>query len=80
MDEDRKNKRAQRMRILQELIDKITKGEFEHEFIDPNRLYPLHDAVRKEFMHPSNWGGYNYGYMTSGESAQMAAGNKDPDM
>lgn len=79
-DEDRKMRRAQRLSLLKDLVEKITKGEYEHEIIDPNQLYPLHDAVRKEFRHPSNWGGYNYGYMTSGESAQMGAGNKDPNM
>jgi hypothetical protein len=59
---------------LKELLEKIRSGKFEKQYIDPNRLYHLHDSVRREYVSPYDMGGYNWGYMTSGD---IGAGHEE---
>jgi hypothetical protein len=40
------------------LIEQIENGQFKNVMVDPNKLYMLHDSVRKEYQKPTDidWG------------------------
>ena len=50
--------RAQRRAILADLIKQIENGQFRNIVIDPNKLYMLHNSVRREYQRPMDidWG------------------------
>lgn len=53
-----------RKKVLKNLVDKISGGQYEHIAIDPNRLYMLHNSVREEYQRPLDISGYNWGHMS----------------
>ena len=62
-----KTSKKYRVELLKQIIEQIRGGEYRDFVIDPNKLYVLHNSVRHEYQHPYEVGGFNYGYMTSGE-------------
>lgn len=46
---------------LKKLVQMILDGEFYHKSIDPNKLYLLHEPVRREYKAPRDISGYNWG-------------------
>ncbi len=75
LSEDFSNKlRGHRRILLQHLVDRISSGEHENVEIDPNKLYLLHNSVRREYQSPLDISGYNWGHMNTSE---MDAGMED---
>jgi hypothetical protein len=51
------NQKKYRKRLLQTIINKILSEEFANEQTDPNKLYMLHEPVRREYRASKETGG-----------------------
>ncbi len=53
--------RGHRKNLLKNLITKIYNDDYSNVEIDPNKLYLLHNSVRREYQSPLDISGYNWG-------------------
>ena len=66
--------RGHRKNLLKHLVNQVSNGAYENVEIDPNKLYLLHNSVRREYQSPLDISGYNWGHMNISE---MDAGMED---